>query len=74
MEQFEFEIVDQVGVISENSKGWRRELNVIKWNGKAPKYDLRDWSPDHLKISKGITMSKIELIKLRDLLNEIDLT
>lgn len=73
MEEFSFELVKTVGVLSTNAKDWTREINVIRWNGKAPKYDVRDWSPDHLKMGKGISFTKDEVIVLRDLLNQLDL-
>ena len=50
-----------------------KELNLISWNDKEAKYDIRDWSPEHEKMGKGVTLSKEELIKLKALLNEINL-
>ena len=73
MAEIKFKLVETIGTISESNKGWVKELNLISWNERAPKYDLRDWAPDHVKMGKGITLSKEELIKLRDLLNEIEL-
>lgn len=66
--EIKFEIVKNVGTISEGSKGWKKELNVIKWNDRDPKYDLRDWSPDHTKMGKGITLTKEEVAKLKEVL------
>ncbi len=59
-------------ILSESSKGWSKELNLISWNGRDPKYDLRDWAPDHTRMGKGVTLSVEELKKLRDLLNELE--
>ena len=70
---FRSEIKESLGIISESTKGWSKELNLVSWNEKEPKYDLRDWSPDHAKMGKGITLSASELKKLRDILNELDL-
>ena len=53
--------------------GWTKELNLISWNDRAPKYDIRDWAPDRAKMGKGVTVSADEVILLRDLLNELDL-
>ena len=53
MPEFTYEIVRHVGVISEGSGGWQKELNLISWNGKEPKYDIRDWGPEHKKMGKG---------------------
>lgn len=68
-----YEIIEQIGNLSESGKGWTKELNLISWNDNAPKYDLRDWSPGHEKMGKGITLSAEDLKKLRDILNEIEL-
>ena len=73
MAEIKFEIEKELGSISESSKGWTKELNLISWNGKDSKYDLRDWSPEHEKMGKGVTLSLEELKKLRDLLNGMDL-
>lgn len=59
-----FEIQDICGVISESPKGWKKELNLVSWNGRKAKYDIRDWSPDHEKLGKGITLSVDELRQL----------
>ncbi|BBF41601.1 bacterial seryl-tRNA synthetase related [Lachnospiraceae bacterium KM106-2] len=69
MADFKYEIVEELGVISENAKGWRKELNLISWNGAAPKYDLRDWAPEHEKMGKGITLNEEEIESLKKILN-----
>lgn len=73
MADIKFEIEKEIGVISESAKGWTKELNIISWNGKEGKYDLRDWAPEHEKMGKGITLTREELKSLKELLNEIDL-
>ena len=73
MANIKYEITETIGVVSENNKGWSKELNLISWNDRAPKYDLRDWAPEHEKMGKGITLSKEELIQLKNLLNDLDL-
>ena len=70
MENVKFEIKHHIGVLSE-SKGWRKELNLISWNGRDPKYDIRDWSPEHEKMGKGTTLSNEEVEKLYVLLKNI---
>ena len=60
MADIKYDIVEEIGVLSENAKGWRKELNRISWNGATPKYDIRDWAPEHEKMSKGITLSQEE--------------
>ena len=73
MADIKFEIEKELGSISESPKGWTKELNLISWNGKEAKYDLRDWAPEHEKMGKGVTLSIDELKKLRDMLNEMNL-
>ncbi len=63
-----FEIIKQIGVLSESSKGWKKELNLVSWNDGAPKYDLRDWDPDHQKMGKGVTLTEDEIKALMTLL------
>ncbi len=73
MADIKFEIKDKLGVISESPKGWTKELNIISWNGKQAKYDLRDWAPEHEKMGKGVTLSAEELKSLKEILNNMDL-
>jgi len=68
MADISFDIVKHFGVISEEKSGWRKELNLVSWNGRSPKFDVRDWAPDHEKMGKGITLSKDEAAKLVELL------
>ena len=68
MAEIKFEITQQIGVLSESAKGWRKELNLVSWNGREPKYDIREWSPEHEKMGKGITLSQEEIEKLQELL------
>ncbi len=70
MNEIKFEIVEHLGVLSETSKGWKTELNLVSWDGRDPKYDLRSWSENHEKMGKGITLSENEIIKLKEILNE----
>ena len=73
MANIKYDIIKQYGNISASPKGWSKELNLISWNDRDPKYDLRDWAPEHEKMGKGITLTKEELRSLRDLLNAMDL-
>lgn len=54
-------------------RGYHLELNLIKWGGNTPKYDLRRWNSDRSRMAKGITLSKEELVLLRDVLTNIKL-
>lgn len=73
MAEIKFEIEKELGYISESPKGWTKELNLISWNEKEAKYDLRDWAPEHEKMGKGVTLTKEELKALKELLNNIEL-
>ena len=64
MSDIKFEIKEELGVLSENAKGWCKEVNLISWNGAAPKYDIRDWAPDHEKMGKGTTLTMEEVERL----------
>ncbi|CAM4246512.1 hypothetical protein BAPA111461_26225 [Bacillus paramycoides] len=73
MADIKFEIKENVGVLSQSPKGWTKELNLISWNGKEAKYDLRDWAPNHEKMGKGITLTVEELKTLNNVLNSVEL-
>ena len=73
MDDIHCEIVMQIGVVSQARSGWTKELNLVSWDGRPPKYDIRDWSPDHSQMGRGVTLSREELLGLRDLLNQWDL-
>jgi hypothetical protein len=60
MADFNYEILQELAVLSENPKGWRKELNLISWNGRPAKFDIRDWAPEHEKMGKGVTLSNEE--------------
>ena len=73
MSDITFEIVMQLGIISQSGSGWTKELNLIRWNDRPPKYDIRDWAADHSQMGRGVTLSREELLALRDLLNSWEL-
>jgi hypothetical protein len=73
MAELKFEIKETIGVVSEGAKGWKKELNLISWNGREAKYDLRDWDSNHEKMGKGVTLSQQEVAQLKKILNEMDL-
>ena len=72
MSEIKYEIIKQIGVLSKAGSGWSKELNLISWNDREAKYDLRDWSPDREKMGKGVTLSREELLALKELLNSIE--
>ena len=72
MAELKFEITQSLGTLSENAKGWTKELNLVSWNDNAPKFDIREWSPDHTRMSKGITLTEEEMAQLVELFNARD--
>lgn len=64
-QEFSYEIIEEIAVLSENNKGWRKELNLVSWNGRSPKFDLRDWAPEHEKMGKGLTLTNEEFEALQ---------
>ena len=71
MDAPKFEIVKTIACISTEKNGWTKELNLVSWNGRAPKYDLRSWSPDHQKMGKGVTLSEEEISALKAALTDL---
>lgn len=69
MPELKYEIVEKIGVLSTTDKGWSKELNLVSWNDREPKYDLRDWNENHDKMGKGITLTRDELDKLKETLD-----
>jgi len=65
---FHFEITQEIGVLSSSPSGWSREVNRVSWNGAPAKLDIRDWSPDHSKMGKGISLNAEEVSKLKEIL------
>lgn len=73
MAEFTFEIVEHLGTLSESAKGWTKELNRVSFNGREPKYDIREWDPDHVKMSKGVTFNEEEISILSKILKDKDI-
>ena len=73
MAEIKFEIIENLGVIGEGAKGWKKEINLISWNSRKAKVDIRDWDEEHEKMGKGITLSKDELIALKKILDSLDI-
>lgn len=72
-DEIKYEIVKNLGSLGEGSKGWKKEVNIIKWNDRPGKIDIRSWSGEHQKMGKGITMSKAELKAFMELFKNIDM-
>lgn len=69
-DRISFEIVKRIGVLETYSSGWSKEVNLVAWNESPPKYDIRDWSPDYLHMSKGITLTEAQMNTLVSLVGE----
>ena len=67
-----YTIQDVLGDLSVAANGWKKELTYTSWNNLDEKFDLRSWNPDHSAMTKGITLTKEEILKLKDILNDID--
>lgn len=72
MAEIKFEIIRELGIIGYGTKGWAKEVNVVSWNERKPKIDIRDWDELHEKMGKGITLTKEETIQLKNILDKID--
>ena len=71
MAELSFEIIENIAVLSESPLGWTKELNLVSWIGSPPKYDIRDWSPEHEKMGKGITLNEEEITILKEALEKM---
>lgn len=71
MSEIKFEIIDTLGIISENENNFKKKLTLISWNDREPKYDIRPWNADYSKMKKGLTFSLSELQKLKEILNDL---
>ncbi|HDT15416.1 MAG TPA: hypothetical protein ENN55_04325 [Firmicutes bacterium] len=71
MAEIKWEIKKELGSIGEGK--WKKEVNIISWNDKPAKIDIRSWDAEHKKMSKGITFSRDEAKKLKELFNSLDL-
>lgn len=72
MGDFKYEITERIAVLSEHGKGWTKELNMVSWNGRPAKYDLREWHHEDGKMRKGTTLTEEEIHNLRQVLDAIE--
>lgn len=73
MADIKFEIVQAIGVLSQGSKGWQKEINIVSWNERKPKLDIREWGPEHERMGKGVTLSLEETRIMLELLQSVEL-
>ncbi len=69
--EFRFSIMRHIGVLAEGTKGWKKEVNMVSWNDRPAKLDIREWDENHVKMSKGITLSAEESGLLRELIDDV---
>ena len=73
MADIKYEITEEIATLSESPRGWTKEVNMVSWNDRDPKLDIREWAPEHERMGKGVTLSKEEMIILRDALNKMEI-
>jgi hypothetical protein len=71
MADITFKIERRIGVLSRKPNGWQKEINFVSWNEREAKFDIREWNEDHSRMTKGITLTKEETIRLKEILNEL---
>ena len=72
MAEIKYEIVQEICVLSESARGWTKELNLVSWNDLEPKFDIREWAPEHSRMGKGVTLSKEEMQMILDTMANFD--
>ena len=70
MREIQYEIVKEIAVLSASDSGYTKEINLISWNGREPKYDIRSFSPNREKSGKGITLNADEAAALLEALQK----
>ena len=70
-DEIDYRIIESFGKFSKVYKSWAKEINLISWNGRAAKLDIRNWQTDHKKCGKGITLNREEAEELYKLLGKI---
>lgn len=71
MSDLKFQIVKSLGVIGEGKEGWKKEVNLVSWNDRKPKLDIREWDESHAKMKKGITFNASEMKELKSILSDL---
>jgi hypothetical protein len=69
-----FEVKQSIAILSTSTKGWSKQFNLVSWNGREAKFDIRDWDEKQEKMGRGISLSMEELLKLQECLNELELS
>ena len=69
-DDFSFRIAERIGTIGVYATGWKKEVNLVEWNGHPAKIDVRDWDPKHEHMSRGVTLKTEEAAALSDVLSK----
>ena len=70
------DIRKHLGVVTSTTRGrkegdtWLKEVNLVSWNGNAPKIDIRDWDESHERCGKGITLTESEAREVMEILQK----
>ena len=64
-ERISYKVIANVGTLAKYPTGWSKEVNIVSWNEGPAKLDIRDWSPEHDKMSR-ITLNADEVQRLID--------
>ena len=67
-DQIRYELLERIGVLSRKENGWTREVNIVSWNDNPGKVDIREWDPDHKRMTRGVTLFEDEAEKLTKVL------
>jgi hypothetical protein len=70
-DEIECKIIESYGVFSVGTKNWNKEVNLVSWNGRPAKLDIRSWQSSHEKCGKGIALTREETEELVKLLNKV---
>ena len=68
--EFSYKITESIQVLSQNPKGWTKEINLVSWNERAPKLDIREWNHAEGKMGKGVTLTEEEGILMMKALQD----
>ena len=70
-DEIDCDIIESYGKFSEGNKSWNKEVNLVSWNGRPAKIDIRSWQKDHQRCGKGIAVTRAEAEELVKLLSKI---
>lgn len=59
--QMEYNLIASLGTISAQTDAHgnvlTKEVNVISWNGRTPRVDIREWDAEHERMSTGLALT-----------------